>query len=39
MSENLVLAGDIGGTKSNLAFFRGTLDAPETVAEARFQNR
>ncbi|MDP1904776.1 MAG: glucokinase [Pseudomonadota bacterium] len=39
MSENLVLAGDIGGTKSNLAFFRGSPNAPETVAERSYQNR
>jgi len=39
MAEVLVLAGDIGGTKSNLAFFRGAPDAPETVAERSYQNR
>jgi len=39
MSENLVLAGDIGGTKSNLAFFRGAPAAPETVVERSYQNR
>ncbi len=39
MSENLVLAGDIGGTKSNLAFFRGAPAAPETVLERSYQNR
>lgn len=39
MSDMLVLAGDIGGTKSNLAFFRGAPDAPETVAERSYQNR
>jgi len=39
MSDALVLAGDIGGTKSNLACFRGTPDAPETVAERSYQNR
>ncbi len=39
MSETLVLAGDIGGTKSNLAFFRGAPNAPEPVAERSYQNR
>lgn len=39
MPDDLVLAGDIGGTKSNLAFFRGAPDAPETVAERSYQNR
>lgn len=39
MSDALILAGDIGGTKSNLACFRGTPDAPETVAERSYQNR
>lgn len=39
MSENLVLAGDIGGTKSNLAFVRGSPDAPETVVERSYRNR
>ncbi|NCS64627.1 MAG: glucokinase [Betaproteobacteria bacterium] len=39
MSEILVLAGDIGGTKSNLAFFHGAPEAPETVAEESYQNR
>lgn len=39
MSERLILAGDIGGTKSNLAFFRGAPEAPVTVAEAHYQNR
>jgi len=39
MSDTLVLAGDIGGTKSNLAFFRGPSRAPETVAERSYQNR
>lgn len=39
MSDTLVLAGDIGGTKSNLAFFRGAPDAPETVAERNYKNR
>lgn len=39
MSENLVLAGDIGGTKSNLAFVRSSPDAPETVAERSYPNR
>lgn len=39
MSKGLILAGDIGGTKSNLAFFRGAPDAPETVAEESYQNR
>lgn len=39
MSDTLVLAGDIGGTKSNLAFFRGAPNAPETVAERSYQNR
>lgn len=38
MSDALVLAGDIGGTKSNLAFFRGAPDAPETVAERSYPN-
>ncbi len=37
--SDLVLAGDIGGTKSNLAFFRGAPDAPESVVEQRYQNR
>ncbi len=39
MSDTLVLAGDIGGTKSNLAFFRGAPSAPETVLECSYQNR
>ncbi len=39
MSEPLILAGDIGGTKSNLAFFRGLPGAPEAVAEHTYQNR
>lgn len=39
MSDTLVLAGDIGGTKSNLAFFRGAPGAPETVLERSYQNR
>ncbi|MBN8781190.1 MULTISPECIES: glucokinase [unclassified Thiobacillus] len=39
MPDTLVLAGDIGGTKSNLAFFRGPSRAPETVAERSYQNR
>lgn len=39
MSDALVLAGDIGGTKSNLAIFRGAPDAPETVAERSYPNR
>lgn len=39
MSENRVLAGDIGGTKCNLAFFRGAPEAPETVAEQTYPSR
>ena len=39
MSDALVLAGDVGGTKSNLAFFRGAPDAPEIVAECSYLNR
>jgi glucokinase len=39
MSEHLVLAGDIGGTKSNLAFFCGAPDAPQAVAERSYRNR
>lgn len=39
MAEPLVLAGDIGGTKSNLAFFRGTPHAPESVAERSYRTR
>jgi len=39
MSEGLVLAGDIGGTKSNLAFFCGAPGAPESVAERTYRNR
>ncbi len=39
MSDTLVLAGDIGGTKSNLAFFRGAPGAPETLLERSYQNR
>ncbi len=39
MSDDLVLAGDIGGTKSNLAFFRGASHAPESVTERSYQNR
>ena len=39
MPDDLVLAGDIGGTKSDLAFFRGSSEAPETVAERTYQNR
>ncbi|HYP66799.1 MAG TPA: glucokinase [Thiobacillaceae bacterium] len=39
MPDDLVLAGDIGGTKSDLAFFRGPSEAPETVAERTYQNR
>ncbi len=39
MPEALVLAGDIGGTKSNLAFFRGAPNAPEVVVERSYQNR
>lgn len=39
MSERLVLAGDIGGTKSNLGLFRGTADAPVAVVEQTYFNR
>ncbi len=39
MSESLVLAGDTGGTKSNLALFRGSPGAPRAVAERTYQNR
>lgn len=39
MSENLILAGDIGGTKSNLGLFRGSPEAPEAVAERTYFNR
>jgi glucokinase len=38
VSDPLVLAGDVGGTKSNLAVFRGAPDAPETVAERSYRN-
>ncbi len=37
--SDLILAGDIGGTKSNLAFYQGSPDAPETVAEHSYQNQ
>lgn len=39
VSDELVLAGDIGGTKSNLAFFRGKSGAPESVVERTYGNR
>lgn len=39
MTERFVMAGDIGGTKSNLAFFHGSPDAPEAVAERSYWNR
>lgn len=39
MSEQLVLAGDIGGTKSNLGLFCGTADAPVAVLERTYFNR
>jgi glucokinase len=39
MPDDLVLAGDIGGTKSDLAFFRGSPEAPDMVAERSYQNR
>ncbi|WP_296768879.1 glucokinase [Thiobacillus sp.] len=38
MSDTLVLAGDIGGTKSSLAFFRGSPNAPEAVTERVYRN-
>lgn len=39
MSETRVLAGDIGGTKSHLALFRGAPDDPERVVGRIYQNR
>jgi glucokinase len=36
MSEVLVLAADIGGTKTNLAICRGTPTALDLVAEANY---
>lgn len=39
MSEALVLAGDIGGTKSNLGLYAGSPTAPEPVAERGYLNR
>lgn len=39
MSDALILAGDIGGTKSHLGIFRGDPGAPELVAERRYENR
>lgn len=39
MFKDLVLAGDIGGTKSNLAFCQGSPDSPVTVAERTYLNR
>ncbi len=39
MNEPYVLAGDIGGTKSALAFFQGWVDAPRKVAERIYLNR
>ncbi|BAP89021.1 glucose 6-kinase [Burkholderiales bacterium GJ-E10] len=39
MTEPYVLAGDIGGTKSALAFFQGCADAPRMVAERIYLNR
>lgn len=38
MSDRVILAGDIGGTKSNLAIFRGSPDSPELVVEQTYQN-
>ncbi len=35
MSEALVLAADIGGTKTNLAICRGTPRALDVIAEAK----
>lgn len=39
MSKGLVLAGDIGGTKSNLGLFRGQPKAPIAVIERTYPNR
>ncbi|MBU0498443.1 MAG: glucokinase [Gammaproteobacteria bacterium] len=39
MPETLILAGDIGGTKSALGLFRGTPEAPRAVFERIYANR
>ncbi|MGA7180023.1 MAG: glucokinase [Thiobacillaceae bacterium] len=39
MSDKLVLAGDIGGTKCNLAFYRGSADVPEAVEERTYHSQ
>lgn len=39
MSDKLILAGDIGGTKSNLGLFHGDPGAPELLLERSYQNR
>ncbi len=39
MSEDLILAGDIGGTKSNLGLFKGPPEAPVAVVERTYFNR
>lgn len=39
MSELLVLAGDIGGTKSNLGLYTGSPTAPQPVVERSYLNR
>lgn len=38
MSEAIAMAGDIGGSKSNLAFVRGTSKASEILFERTYQN-
>lgn len=35
MADTLILAGDIGGTKSHLGVFHGDPGAPVLVAERR----
>ena len=39
MSDALILAGDIGGTKCNLAFFRANAQALDVVAERAYPSR
>ncbi len=39
MSETPILAGDIGGTKSNLALVRGSSKTPEIMFVRTYQNR
>ncbi len=39
MSDDLILAGDIGGTKCNLALFRANARALEAVAEHTYPSR